>query len=205
MVYSRKNTIVLGVTGSIGSGKSFACDTLSKLPSTALMSSDRTVHEIYNNDINTAKEIAKYFPESVNGEHKIDRKILGDIIFRNHEQKAVLESIIFPKLADQRDNFIRNSIKNKTRLAILEVPLLFENNIHLECDYVLTIYCRKALQKQRVLSRPNMTEEKFFNILSSQMPPYEKIKYSDFSINSGLNKANTVRELRKLYQVITSY
>lgn len=193
--------IILGVTGSIGSGKSFACKVLARLPGVEILSSDKIVHKIYSEDDNVISEISKSFPDAVKG-GVIDRKILGDIVFKDTKKKKTLENIIYPRLGEYRKKFYQQCIKRRVKMLVLDVPLLFENNLQYECDYVLTVHCAPAIQRSRVLRRKGMTEQKLNDILRSQMPVHEKLKLSDFSINSGGSKAATVSRIEELFYTL---
>jgi len=193
--------IILGVTGSIASGKSYACSVLSSFSGVRIISSDDMVHFLYQNDEELVNHIYRNHSEAII-DNEIDRKKLGEFIFNNPIAKKHLEDIIFPKLKILRQEFVKNCIKTKAKLVVFEIPLLFENSLQGECDYVLTIFCNKIIQKQRVLRRWGMTEAKFNSILKSQMPVHKKLKLSDFSINSGAGKANTIKELRTMLKCI---
>lgn len=190
--------IILGVTGSIGSGKSFACKVLSRYEKVKVMSSDQMIHFIYEHDSEVIGEIEENFPEAIRGDGSVNRQVLGSIVFADEAKKLLLEEIVYPKLAFMRHQFIQRCVKDGVKLAVLDIPLLFENNLQLECDFVLTVHCNKLIQRQRVLRREGMTEDKFEAILKSQMPVSRKLKLTDFSINTGNSKANTVRKIEDM-------
>ncbi len=194
--------IILGVTGSIGSGKSFFCKTLARNKGVRLLSSDAEVHRLYATDKDLLGQISKHFPKAIVA-GKIDRKILGEIVFKDSEKKKQLEDIVYPLLKRNRHRFIQDCIKRRTKLVVLEVPLLFENNIDAECDCTLTVFCSPSLEKKRVLRRAGMTEDKFNKVMATQMPMTEKLKYSDFQFNSGRSKAFSARAARNLWLELT--
>jgi dephospho-CoA kinase len=189
--------IILGVTGSIGSGKSFFCQALSRFSGVRLISSDAEVHWLYENDRELLEHISQHFPKSI-VKGKIDRKKLGDMVFSDVEKKKELEDKIYPLLRKRRHEFIKDSARRGTKLLVLEIPLLFENDLDMECDYTLTVFCNPALAKNRVLKR-GMNEEKYKRISSSQMDFHKKLKYSDYHFNSGRSKEFSARAARKLY------
>ncbi len=195
--------IILGVTGSIGSGKSHFCNILAKQKSVRLLSSDAEVHRLYSQNAELVKQISKHFSKAV-VKGKIDRKLLGEIVFKNPEKKKQLEDIVYPLLAAERKKFIAKALKDKIKLVVLEIPLLFENHLDALCDYTITLYCSPALEKARVMHRAGMTEEKYANILKTQMPVAEKLKYSDYHFNTGRSKEFTARAARKLYLELTA-
>lgn len=190
--------IIIGVTGSIGSGKSHFCKVFAKNRGVKFLSSDDQVHKIYAQDKNLFKKIAEKFPEAIT-ENKIDRKKLGDIVFKDSAKKKQLENIVYPILAANRKKFISNAKKSGAKMVLLEIPLLFENGLNAECDYIVTLFCSPLIQKARVLRRKGMTAEKFENILKTQMSVADKIKLSDFAINTGNSKQFTATAAKQLY------
>jgi dephospho-CoA kinase len=194
--------IILGVTGSIGTGKSFFCRSLAREKGVRVLSSDAEVHRLYAFDKELVKHIEIYFPTAVKG-GKIDRQILGAIVFNDREKKHLLESIVYPLLKKRRNRFLNECRKRKVKLAVLEIPLLFENNLDVECHYTLTLYCSKLIQRSRVVGR-GMSEEKFNLILETQMPSHEKIRLSDYHMNTGRSKNFTARLAKKMYLELIS-
>ena len=194
---------ILGITGSIASGKSYALKCFDSFPKVLTYSSDAEVHKLFANDKQLFLEVKEFFPAAII-DRKINRKILGDIVFKDHSQKEILESLIYPKLFLQRQRLIREATIRKDLLIVFEIPLLFENHIDLECDYVLTVHCSPIIQKLRALRRKNINKEKLSNIISSQLPFNEKIKLSDFSINSGEGKSETFRDCEFIYRLLIS-
>jgi len=190
--------IIIGVTGSIGSGKSHFCKVFAKNKGVKFLSSDEQVHKIYAKDRDLFKQIANNFPTAII-EDKIDRKILGDIVFQDSAKKKQLENIVYPILAHHRKKFINNAKRSGAKIVLLEIPLLFENGLNAECDYAVTLYCSPLIQKARVMKREGMTEEKFANIVKTQMPVSQKIRLSDFAINTGNSKKFTSQAAKGLY------
>lgn len=187
--------IILGITGSIGSGKSHFCKMLSQQGGVRVLSSDAEVHRLYANDKNLVKEISKIFPKAVVG-GKVDRKILGEIVFNDATKKKQLENIVYPILKSQRENYIKWCRRNRVRLLVLEIPLLFENGLQGECDSVITLYCPYHIQKSRVMNRLGMSEEKLQSILATQMALHKKLKLTDHYFNTGRSKEFTAREVK---------
>jgi dephospho-CoA kinase len=196
--------LILGVTGSIGSGKSFVCKCFARMRGVKIISSDAEVHRILKTNKWLIKSISEFAPTAVkNGQ--VDRVELGNIVFNAPHLRERLEQLIYPTLAAEREAFIRQFMRNRTvKILVLDIPLLFEKDLEGACDLILTVYCRQTIQKQRVLRRNKMTEAKFNAINALQIPPHEKVLMSDFSINSGLEKATTFREVKAIYQQLTS-
>lgn len=192
--------IILGVTGSIGSGKSYFCKKFSAKKGVKYISSDEMVHELYAHNNQVLEFVRHNFAASII-ENKIDRKVLGNIVFNDKEKLKKLQSFIHPLLKKQRRNLIARHRANGTKIIVLEIPLLFENNLQSECDFTLTIFCSRVIEEQRASKRFGFTREKFLKILSSQMNVQKKIMLSDYSINSG-SSYSTIRN--KIYQDLIS-
>ncbi|MDX1950178.1 MAG: dephospho-CoA kinase, partial [Rickettsiales bacterium] len=134
----------------------------------------------------------------------INRQKLGEIVFKNPNKKKLLESLVYPELSRQRQEIIKLLNRQNFRgVLVFEIPLLFENNLENQFDFVITIFCNKIIQKQRVLERKNMSEEKFNNILKTQMTLSERLKKSDTSYNSGSHQL-FITSFAELLKIITS-
>ena len=188
--------IVLGVTGSIAMGKSTVSTMLSCL-NNPIHDADKTVHDLM--DVNGAAyhEIAERFPNAVevNG---VNRKKLGQEVFGNPKKLTELENILHPLVREARDNFIRQQNRYKSKLIILDIPLLYETGGEKQCDKVLVVSAPYFIQRQRVLARQGMTRTKFHDILKRQLPDYEKRKRADFVVPTGLGRAYTYKTLKRL-------
>ena len=179
--------ITIGLTGSIGMGKS-ATANLFKDFGVPVFDADKCVHEMLINNISIMKAIYNYFPEAMI-KHKrknfIDRKILGNIVFKDKNKKKVLERIIHPEVNLQRKKWLYLAQRHKQKLICYDVPLLFETNGEKRCDIIVVASCPFFIQKQRVLRRPDMTDVRFYNILKNQMDDFKKRKKAHFIINTG--------------------
>lgn len=204
--------IILGVTGSIGSGKSHFCKKLSQIRGVKIFSSDEMVHNLYSNK-NFAQKLIDLFGVSIAFDKinspllspLINRQKLGEIVFKNPEKKKQLEELVYPELARQRHEIIKLlNRQNFKGVLVFEIPLLFENNLENECDAIITIFCSPIIQKQRVLKRKNMNEDKFKNILNSQTPVHEKLRKTHFAVNSGDCQLSATIILNEILTKITS-
>jgi len=188
--------IVLGVTGSIAMGKSTVSTMLSHL-NNPLHDADKTVHELMSVNGRAYHEIARSFPGAtqVNG---IDRSKLGQEVFGNPGKLKQLENILHPLVREARSRFVKQQSRYRSRLVILDVPLLYETGGDKDCDKVLVVSAPYFIQKQRALARNGMTQTKFHDILQRQLPDHEKRRRADFIVPTGLGKAYTYRALKRL-------
>ena len=169
----------LGLTGNIASGKSHIAEIFRSLGA-VISNADIIAHEVMNNE--AFAEIATLFPETVE-DGKINRRQLGRIVFNDEAKLAKLEYILHPLVRRKNLEFIT---ANKSRLTVLEIPLLFETNAESICDHTLFINVSRETQITRALTRPGMDLQKLEKILARQtrIPVAEKIARADFVINN---------------------
>ncbi|MEH3110149.1 MAG: dephospho-CoA kinase [Agrobacterium cavarae] len=173
--------IVIGLTGSIGMGKTTTAKLFAE-EGVPVCDSDAVVHDLYQNE--AVGPIANIFPDAVK-DGTINRDRLSKILRENPAQFQALENIVHPLVRAKQDAFVDAQRGNGERFALLDIPLLFETKAEARVDAVVVVSCAPEIQRQRVLSRPGMTEEKFQMILGRQMPDGEKRKKADFLIDTG--------------------
>ena len=171
---------VLGLTGSIGMGKS----TTAKLFAEAgvpVYDADATVHLIYQGEAAPAIEAA--FPGTTVG-GKVDRSRLSAQVVRDPAAMRRLEHIVHPMLRAYHQKFLDDAERSGAPVAVVDVPLLFETGGEKRVDAVVVVTTTAELQRERILARPNMTEEKLQAILARQMPDAEKRKRAHFVVDT---------------------
>lgn len=173
--------IVLGLTESIGTGKSTTAAMFHDL-GVPVHDADATVHDLYRTD--AVAPVAERFPEALK-EGVIDRKTLSATLARFPGRFAALEAIIHPLVRAREKAFLDAERDRGSPLVLLDIPLLYETGGEGRVDKVVVVTCDPDIQRQRVLARPGMTEEKFQLILSRQMPDAEKRRRADFLIDTG--------------------
>lgn len=194
--------IVIGLTGSIGMGKSTAALMLERM-GCAIHDSDRAVRQALKPSGEAFEEVAVTFPEAWDKKkHTIKRDVLADIVFNDENKKTELESILHPIVQQSQKNFIQKQQRLGKEIVVLDIPLLFETGAQNRVDYTFLVTAPFHIQKRRVLARPGMSEEKFEAILSSQMPDNEKKARADFVISTGMGLAYTYQGLKKAIQEI---
>ena len=174
--------VVIGLTGSIGTGKSTAAEYLAQ-KGVPVWSADAAVHDLYRGP--AAQLVEAEFPGVlVNGE--ISRERLMDYMMSNVQAIETLEGIIHPLVEQDRAQFIERHRQKGSRAVLLEIPLLFEKKLENLVDLSLLITTTPAMQRMRVLPRPRMSERKLNLIRKRQMPQSDKEKKADRIIeNSG--------------------
>lgn len=187
---------VLGLTGSIGMGKSTAANMFRAL-GVPVHDADATVHRLLEEDRSVRRAIADRFPETVS-EGVVDRQALGAAVFSDPQARRDLEAILHPRVRQATEGFLRRHRVMGTPLVVLDIPLLFETDGADRVDGVVVVSAPAALQRRRVLARPGMSEEKFAGILASQIPDREKRRRADFVVETGIGKAYTFARLKQI-------
>lgn len=187
---------LIAVTGGIGTGKTFVLDCLGKL-GFEVFNADKAIHEMMLRGGKAFNQIAALFPQAV-CETGIDRKILGEIIVAAPEKLVLLEQILHP-LVRQAQVDLMISVRNGSGKSIVfEIPLLFENKREKNYDVIITTTAPSAVQRERVLARSNMTEEKLDTILKKQVSDSLRIKGSQYVINTGKSKEDTIKQIKAI-------
>lgn len=179
--------IVLGLTGSIGMGKSTTAQMFIDR-GVPVYSADETVHRLYSG--RAVPLIENAFPGTT-GCGTVDRDSLSRAVLGNPEALKKLESIIHPLVREEEQAFLKSAEETGAAFAVLDIPLLFETGGESRVDRVLVVTAPAEVQRERVLSRPGMTETKINAILQRQLPDAEKRLRADFVIDTsrGLDAA----------------
>lgn len=171
---------VLGLTGSIGMGKS----TTAKLFAEAgvpVYDADATVHRLYDGEAVDAVEAA--FPGTT-ADGKIDRAKLSAKVVGNPAAMKRLEELVHPMLRAHEQTFLSDAESTGATVALLDIPLLFETGGETRVDAVVVVTTTPDIQRERILARPNMTPDKLASVLARQMPDAEKRKRADFIVDT---------------------
>lgn len=192
--------IILGLTGGIATGKSVIAQQFANYGA-AVCDSDALVHRLLAKNGAAVEAVSKAFPGTRKGD-AIDRKVLGQQVFGNAEKLKRLEAILHPLVRKSQDEFIKRARIRKTRVVVLDIPLLFETQGEKRCDYTVVASAPKFVQRTRALSRPGMTEEKLANILARQMPEYEKRKRADFVVFTGIGKYTSLKMVQGILHLL---
>jgi len=192
--------IILGLTGSIGMGKTTVA-TMMKNLGIPVHDADAAVHGFYKTHQLLLCATFPYFdyPQLYNRKTKtIMRAELGKLVFEKPELRVKLEEILHPLVRKSQIDFIRNAANKKREIICLDIPLLFETGAQNRVDYTIVVTAPPFIQRARVLARPNMNEEKFNAVLKTQMTDTEKRTRADFILHTGAGRAHTLRELKEI-------
>jgi dephospho-CoA kinase len=189
--------IVLGLTGSIGMGKTTAAAMLRRL-GVPIFDADSVVHQLLAPRGAAVQEVSAAFPGVRSESGAIDRALLGQRVFGDLPALSRLEKIIHPMVRAEEKRFLDRARAQRNPLAVLDIPLLLETGSHHRCDYILVVSAPTLIQRQRVLRRPDMTEIRLAAILENQMPDREKRRRADFVVSTGAGRNETLRQLQAI-------
>lgn len=190
--------IVIGLTGSIGMGKSTVTRQFAALGAKTI-SADTIVHKLLAQGGKAVKEVAKHFPSVVKA-GAVDRKALGKIVFADGQKLALLEQILHPMVVIEEEHFVLKQKSKGAQMVVLDIPLLFETGAESRMDAVVVATAPYFIQRQRVLAREGMTEEKFKSILQNQMSDAEKKARADFVVETGQGKAYSFKRVKEIVE-----
>ena len=194
--------IVIGLTGSIGMGKSTVASMFKDLGAAAWCADD-AVHRLYTRGGAAVAPVGDIF-EDVIVDGAVDRARLAKRVLNNPEALRSLEAIVHPLVAADRLAFLKEAEASGAQAAVLDIPLLFETGSQDAFDVVVVVSAPEKTQRDRVLARPGMTPEKFAAILSQQMPDAEKRARADYVISTGQSLEATRAEVDKAFAEITA-
>jgi dephospho-CoA kinase len=186
---------ILGLTGSVGMGKSTAAAML-RCMGVPVYDADAAVHRMMSRGGIAVAAVAAAFP-GVEKDGAIDRAALGKRVFGKDAAMKRLEAIIHPLVRRDEELFLRRMRRRRVKRVVMDVPLLFESGRQKRYDATLVVTAPAFLQRSRVLARPGMTPARFAAIKARQMPDAEKCRRADFVVPSGLGRALTWRRLRR--------
>ncbi|MBJ6128017.1 dephospho-CoA kinase [Microvirga splendida] len=186
-------TFVLGLTGSIGMGKSATAGLFRKL-GVPVHDADAAVHRLYRG--RAAPLIEQAFPGTVT-DGAVDRTKLGAAVLNDPTRMKQLETIVHPLVREEEENFLAR-VSALAPIAVLDIPLLFETGGDRRCDAVLVVTAPPGVQRERVLARPGMTAEKFSAILAKQMPDADKRARAHFLVDTSRGFASAEAQVRSI-------
>jgi dephospho-CoA kinase len=192
--------IILGLTGSIGMGKSTA-GLLLRRSGLPVHEADRVVHRLLATGGAAFEAVRAAFP-GVATEHGIDRPALARLVFGDEAALLRLEAILHPLVRAAEHRFLAASARRRPKLVVLDIPLLFESGGERRCDATITVSAPAFLQRLRVMRRPHMDERRFAAVLKRQMPDRDKRARADFVVLTGLDKRRTLRRLKQIVRIL---
>jgi len=193
--------IILGLTGSIGMGKSTAAAMLRGL-GVPVFDADLVVHRLLAPKGAAVSLVSAMFSGVGADGGGIDRVRLGQRVFADPMALRRLEGILHPMVVAEEKQFLARSRTRRERLVVLDIPLLFETGAERRCDYVVVVSASSLVQRQRVLRRPGMTEIRLRAVLQKQISDWEKRRRADFVVPTGAGRHLTLRRLKSIINVL---
>ena len=196
-------TMIVGITGGIGSGKSTFSKVVKKRK-LKLLDSDKQVSELYKKPSRDfLKTLDKIGLGDTVKKGKISKKKILNIIFYNQNIKTKLEKYIFKVIRNQREDFIKSEIKRKTKIIFLDIPLLFENNLNKKFDIIVSIISKREERFKRLKKSKKMHKELFNKIVEAQASDIERKRKSDIIIYNNNNLLSYLKKINKTIDHLT--
>jgi dephospho-CoA kinase len=189
--------IVLGLTGSIGMGKSTAAAVLRRL-GVPLYDADAEIHKMLGRGGSAVNAVEAAFPGVRNEDGAIDRRRLGARVFGKPAELHRLEAILHPMVRAVERRWVARQRARGASLVVLDIPLLFETDRIDRVDGVIVVSAPARLQRERVLRRAGVTPERLAAILASQYPDQKKRERADFIVTTALSRATAARQIARI-------
>ena len=188
--------LVIGLTGGIGMGKSAAAEHFARR-GVPVFNADACVHRLYEGEAVAAIEAA--FPGVTRG-GRVDRKLLAERVTGQPERLGQLEKIVHPMVVKAEIDFLREQESKGAKLAVLEIPLLFETGAEKRVDVTIVLSAPSEVQRERVLARPGITTDKLEHLLGRQLSDAARRTRADYVVDSGTTLADMRIEIDKLIE-----
>lgn len=188
--------IVLGLTGSIGMGKTHAARVLRRM-GLPVFEADGAVHRLIGPGGRAVAAVDAAFPGVVRG-GAVDHAALGERVFGDQRELARLEAILHPLVRAAQRRFLRQAALRGADMVVLDIPLLFETGADRLCDATILVTAPPFVQEARVLGRPGMTRARLAAIRARQMAESDKRRRADFIVPTGLSRGETLNRLRRI-------
>lgn len=197
--------IVIGLTGGIASGKSTVSNLL-KEAGAFIVDTDKIAHDIVNPGESAWQEITRLFGTAIlRPDGTIDRRALGDIVFKNDDERLKLEAITHPRIKAEALAQAAGAEAAGYQIIVLDVPLLLEVGWQHMVDRVWVVYVDAVTQIERLMLRNNLSRQQAIDRLNAQMPLAEKLQYADTVIDNSKDVACTARQVQAaLRQLMTA-
>jgi dephospho-CoA kinase len=189
---------ILGLTGSLGMGKSTTAAMFAG-EGVPVHDADAAVHELYEGE--AVKAIEAAFPGTTVG-GKVDRDKLGQSALGDDAAMKKLEQIVHPLVRQAEQRFLADAERSGAPVAVLDIPLLFETGAQARCDAVAVVSAPADVQRARAFERPGMTEQKFQAILAKQMPDADKRVRADFVVDTGQGFEHARAQVRDILRQV---
>jgi dephospho-CoA kinase len=190
----------VGLTGSIAVGKSFVCETFRELGAFVL-DADLTAREVVApNTLGLQLIVENFGAEVLQANGELDRVKLAAIVFADEAKRQLLNSIVHPLVIEAQNGWMAERERENPRgIAVIDAALMIESGSYRRFKKLIVVWCRPALQLERLVLRNNLTPEEALKRINAQMPQEEKKRYADFLIDTSEGFADTRRQTSEIY------
>ncbi len=194
----------VGLTGSIGVGKSYVAGVLGEL-GCLVLDADWTAREVVApKSIALEKVVAEFGAEVLQPDGQLDRAKLGGLVFGDAERRAVLNSILHPYIIARQDELLREwEVVDPDGIAVVDAALMIESGGYKRFDKLIVVHCRPEVQVQRLMARNNLSREEAVKRISAQMDQEEKKKFADYLIDTSDGFEATRRRTEEVYSALS--
>ncbi|APG27642.1 dephospho-CoA kinase [Syntrophotalea acetylenivorans] len=195
--------MVLGITGGIASGKTTVAQTFQALGA-VVVSADLLAREVVRPGAKALRQIAAYFGRQVLREDgTLNRQLLGDMVFNDHQARLALNNITHPAIAELASKRLREAEQEGAPLVVYDAPLLFEAGADRQVDKVLVVKVDAEVQLARLMARDGIDRQKALARIDSQMPQMEKLARADFIVDNSGSPQETEEQVRSLMEYLS--
>lgn len=193
----------VGLTGNIATGKSTVGAMFVEL-GCHLIDSDQISHQVYQPGTPVYEAIVAEFGKTILApDGTIDRRILGDIVFKARQARARLNDLVHPAIIQRQREWLKDvEAEDPQAIAIVDAALMIEVGTYKNYDKLIVVTCTPEVQAERLRARSGLSEEQIEARIRSQMPPEEKVKYADFVIDNSGSLESTRRQVKKVFAAL---
>ena len=192
--------MIVGVTGGIGSGKSYVAMALCSFENTVYFHADKEAKLLMNKSVIIKDKIIDAFGKKSYDNGVLNRKYISSLVFKNPHQLKILNAIVHPQVKYHFKRFVES--QNKNTIVIYENAIIFETNGSSVCDIIISINSPKNIRIKRIMKRDNITEDIVHNIMNNQWTEVKRNLLSNYIINN-IEKEETLLKIKKLYNILT--
>lgn len=192
--------MIVGVTGGIGSGKSYVAMALCSFENTVYFHADKEAKLLMNKSVIIKDKIIDAFGKKSYDNGVLNRKYISSLVFNNTHQLKVLNTIVHPQVKEHFKEFVES--QNKNTLIIYENAIIFETNSSSICDIIISVNSPRNIRIKRVMKRDNSTKIMVENIMNNQWSDAKRNLLSNYIINN-IEKEETLLKIKKLYNILT--
>lgn len=191
----------VGLTGSIGVGKTFVSSVLAEL-GCRVLDADQTAREVVAMGAPGLRAVVEAFgPEILQPDGTLDRARLGAIVFADENKRLLLNSILHPFIIAAQDEQLRRwEAEDATGVSVVDAALMIESGGYRRFDKLIVVHCRPEIQVERLMARNNLLREEAERRIAAQMPQQEKMRYADFLVDTSNGFEDTRRRVGEVYQ-----